>query len=275
MSIQLFNRVVEVRIGIASQGVFTGFATLFKDRRISFSVERSNRRPPNTCSISIYNLDQTSRSVCETANFVQLFAGYGEVGSLIFQGDIARRGVTTERNGADLVTTIEGGDGELTYTESRFDRSYSPGTPNSLILTDILTQMGLGLAPGVALPPLTYGTGVTFYGWAADALEQICSDVGLSYSIQDGNVQILGEATTRADTAVLLSSATGLIGSPQQTDDGISVEALLNPSIIPGRVLLLQTPRISGFYKAGKTKHQGDNYNGPFSTSTECTRIDG
>jgi hypothetical protein len=203
---------------------------------------------------------------------VQLFAGYGPIPSLLFSGTIAKRGVVAEKSGPDRIVTIEAGDGELAFTSTRHDRNYG-STTNQTILASILKDMGLGLAPGDPLVPLVYPLGISFVGPAQDALDRICGDVGQSYSIQDGNVQILAAGSTRQEAAVLLTSDTGLIGSPAQSDDGVNLQSLLNGQVIPGGLLSVGSESVTGFFRADTVTHRGDTHGGDWMTEIEATPI--
>lgn len=263
----LFGRTLDVRIGPGG-----GIGRSWTELRCEFNVSRSLRKDPNTASISLYNVDPVSRGLITTGAVVQLFAGYGPIPTLLFEGTIAKRGVVAESKGAERVVTIEAGDGELAFTSIRHDRNYG-STTNQIILASILETMGLGLAPGEPLVPLVYPLGISFVGPAQDALDRICGDVGQSYSIQDGNVQILAAGSTRKEVAVRLTSDTGLIGSPSQSDDGVNLKSLLNGSVKPGTLVSVASFAVTGFYRADKVTHRGDTHGGEWTTEIEATPV--
>lgn len=264
-----FDRKIDVRIGPPG-----GLGRSWSDVRVEFSVERSLRKDPNTASISLYNLDSVSVGIIQTTGaVVQLLAGYGSLPFLLFSGDIARRGVTVERSGTDRIVTIEAGDGELAFTEARFNWHFEAGTPNATILSTILSTLGLGIAPGDPLPPYVYPLPLTFTGRASEALDRLCRDVGVSYSIQDGNVQILLPGSGRKGVAPLISPETGLVASPSQTDDGANFRCLLNGNIKPGSFVSLISETLSGFYKAEKVTHRGDTHGGDWTTEVEAVPV--
>jgi hypothetical protein len=271
MSILFFGRSVDVRIGPAG-----GVGRSFKDLKIEFEVNRSLGRDPNTASVSLWNVDSVSLGIITALGAkIQVLAGYGQIPSLIFNGDIAKRGVVIEKQDADEVVTIEAGDGELAYSKTRFDRSFVAGTDNNTILSLILASMGLGLGPGSpALPPKVYGSDVTFFGMAREAVDEIVKDVGAQWSVQDGNVVLLlNDQQVTAEGAELLTSNTGMVGSPTRTDEGVNVDSLLNPRIRPGKALSIVSRAITGFYKAMKVRHSGDNYGADFTTQIEAIPI--
>jgi hypothetical protein len=52
-----------------------------------------------------------------------------------------------------------------------------------------------------------------------------------AFYVDEGKVQIVKAADTPTGQMINLSPQSGLIGAPEQQDDGISVKCLLNPSI--------------------------------------------
>ena len=63
--------------------------------------------------------------------------------------------------------------------------------------------------------------------------------------MQDGALQVLVSGQALERTAVLLSSETGLIGSPEVSSKGIlRARSLLNPEIFPGRKIKVETKEI-------------------------------
>ena len=267
--LQYFGRAVDIKIGLPGL-----FGRGYTDLRTSFSVERTTKRDPNKAKVVLYNMDSVSRGLAQqTGSVLLVSAGYEPIPGLLFSGDITKRGIKVERRGPDIITTIEAGDGELAHRDVRFLQSFGPGTPNSVILAAILTTMSLGVAPGEPLLPLAYQNGVSFFGTAADALDRLVRDVGQEWSIQDSLVQILSPRGTRLDGAVLLTSETGLLGTPVRTKDGLNLKSLLNSSIRPGSFLQVITLDVQGFYKASKIKHTGDTHTNTWFTAIEAKEI--
>lgn len=276
-SFSLFDRAVEFRAGIPGnlQGTVMGLGMSWTDLKIEFTVERSLGRDPNTAKVSLWNPSDVSVGIIQGSGAMcQVLAGYGFLPSLIFTGNVARRGVTVERKGTDRIVTIEAGDGEFAYTQARFDWNFAAGTPVNTILTAIIASMGLGLGPGSpVLPPRLIGTDMTFFGLAREALDQLVTDAGGSWSIQDGNLELLLEDLPTTEVGVFLTAETGLIGSPSRTDDGVNFESLLNPAIKPGRPVNVISEQATGWYKPRKVIHSGSNRDGQFKTSVESTPI--
>jgi hypothetical protein len=242
--------------------------------RVDFKVKRTTRRDPGRATVNLYNLDTVSRGIIEaTGVSLILRAGYGLIPFLLFSGDVSKRGRKTTRKGPDIITTIEGGDGELLHQDIAFDIAYTGPIDNQTILLQILAAMATGLAPADPLLPMVYPQGAVFYGSAADALDTLCGDVGQEWSIQDGLLQILHPSSTRKDGAVLLTSETGLVGIPTKTDKGLNLVSLLNGNIKPGSLVSVGSLTYTGFAKAKKVEHVGDTHGKVFHTKIEAREL--
>jgi len=77
------------------------------------------------------------------------------------------------------------------------------------------------------------------YGMARDYLRQSAEASSTTWSIQDGKLQLVSLTGTLPNQAILLNSKSGLVGTPEQTNDGITVRCLLNPLLkIGGKVMI-------------------------------------
>ena len=282
---QLYNRAFQLTIGPKN-----GKGLQIRRLRVNFFVEKNLDKQPNSARIQVYNLSKDSRSFVEQKdNVVILEAGYGEwvrrpqaveetfEGDLktIFIGDIAK--VRTERNGPDIITTIQCGDGEKAYSIAKVEASFSPGVKVDQVLSTILTSMKLGKGDVSGLNGQDiYQQGVSLSGPSRDHLDLITRKQGVEWSIQDDKLQILRPNQSITQEAVLLTPATGLIGTPfkdtivnqnvleskkgEEAKSGVEATSLLNAEIKPGRLIRIQSSFVTGDFKVKKVRHEGDNY---------------
>ena len=234
---------------------------------ISFSAERSVSEKPNTLALTVFNLNESHRQSMsqEKKPFVQLSVGYGENLGVVFSGT-SRPAVSTYSR-PDWVTEIEAGDGEPELASSRVNKSFAPGTDYQTVVLEVANSMG-GIGLGnleemVKKASLHNGSkkfesGVTVAGAAKRELRRLLVSAGLEWSIQDGKFQVL-EANKTLDTiAFVVSPKTGLIGSPTTGEDGsIRFVALLNPQIVPGRQVKIESKFCNGYYRADRCKYSG------------------
>lgn len=242
------------------------------DITMSFDVEKTIKAEPNKATIKIWNLIQDHQRQLQALSVqkgrgrirVELEAGYQSGMMLLFRGDLRRAG--TSRSGPDLITEVSGEDGGRSVIWSRVNRSFPPGTTVEVVAKACAEAMGLGLGN---LPEIVRGkrmgsAGSTFFdgcvlsGNAADELTHILRSLGLSYSIQDGAVQVIERGKALQASAVVLGSGTGLIDRPVVNADGtVSASSLLIPDLYPGRKVQFDTVDLAGIYTLQKTNYVG------------------
>jgi hypothetical protein len=236
--------------------------------QIAFSVEKGTDPSPNGCELSIYNLSKDSRAKVETAQQpVALSVGYGSTLFRLFTGDVQYASST--RQGADWVTTVHLQDGANGYRNSRINISLAAGTT----LADAIRQTGdaFGLPVGNLLEhlknirggPEVFNRGVVLSGKTNEQFGKLMRMAGYGWSIQDGQLQVLGPDEPMPGTAVLLTPNTGLIGSPERGDKGVvKVRALLQPYLFPGNPVRVEGLQTTGLFRVEKGKYVG-NMQGP------------
>lgn len=231
-----------------------------------FKVKKNLKPEPNTCELKVFNLQQSTRKTLETAKklVLQLEAGYPGAVAQLFFGEV--RSAHSHREGADIVTEISTGDSEKELSTSRIALSVGPNVPAGTALTAIARALKVGLgnvdkaaAKLSSTGKTLFGPGSAVYGNAAQALTDICRSADLEWSIQDGILQILDRGKALEDSAVYLSPDTGLLGSPTIDNKGIvTVNALIQPDLRPGRKISLDSESLKGGYRIQEVEYTGD-----------------
>lgn len=236
--------------------------------RFVFTVDASTKPQPNKASISVFNLNPDHRSQIEELRKapVRLDVGYAGGTQTIFLGDL--RTCPSVRDGADIVTTIESGDGEKAIQTSRVNKSHAKGTSQADVLRDV--ALSLGVLPGnldAATKRLKsagvgiFPAGTVLTGSAAREMTNLCKSLNLEWSIQKGALQILERGKALEASAVKLHKYSGMIGAPTVDNRGIlSVSSLMNPEIFPGRLLVLDGDRLKGQYRIEDCHYAGDTH---------------
>ena len=212
------------------------------EMHIRFAVKQWDLQTPNSARIRIWNLsDTTARKIEKEFTRVVLQAGYegGEFG-VIFDGTIVqvRRG---RENATDTYLDIAAADGDAAYNFAVVNASLAAGSkPGDRYKATVEAMTKYGVTQGYqpenlgddALP-----RGRVLFGMARDRLTEITDNSDTTWSVQNGQVQSVERSSYLPETAVVLNSRTGMIGMPEQTEDGISVRCLLNPRLkVNGRV---------------------------------------
>jgi len=250
----------------------------FTELDIEFTVTKTLKKTPNTLELTIYNLTEEHRRRLEKAvnPVVTLEAGYKNNIALIFQGIM--RDVHSSYRPPDWVTELGGGDGERTLRIARINKSYSPGVEVSSVMSDLVKSMGL--KPGNLRQQLKgakllggssqFLNGAVLSGQAAKELDRLATSLGFTWSIQNESLQLLKLGAALNKAAVVLSPSTGLLGSPSMGDGGVvTIEALLNPDITPGKQIALRSKTLNGYFIANKVEYKG-TYGGSWLCSIEA-----
>lgn len=246
---------------------------------VAFEVEKTNERSANKATIKAYNLSPASRSYIEAKGRVAtLSAGYRDSGgpALIFNGTVSRS--ANERSGPDIITSLECSDGETALRFALADVSFEEGVTDKQVLEKaiaLLREQGLGRGFVADFTPLRYSGGYCFSGSAAKLMDEVCSKRDLTWSIQDGLIQVIAKGLHTNAKAVLLSAATGLVGFPSKKDELMTAKALLNPNVAPGRQVQLKSVQTSlnGYYVVNKAKYVGDLQEAEFTVEIEASLV--
>lgn len=207
---------------------------------IQFSITKSDAQTPNEAEVTIYNMtDETANLIKREFRNITIQAGYIDHYGVIFQGNIKQVKLGKE-NGTDKFLKIYAGDGDAAYNFAVVNTTLAAGATDEDKVNAATGAMGghgasKGSVTGLGKSKLTRGK--VMYGMARDVMRQTSESNGTSWSIQNGKVQVVPIDGVLPTQAVVLNSKSGLIGTPEQTNDGITAQCLLNPMLsISGRV---------------------------------------
>ena len=245
---------------------------IVSDLHVQFKVVKTVRMEPTTLDLAIFNLSPHTRAgMAAKYSKVILNAGYaGQLGQ-VFSGK--SRTTDHEKVAPDVVTRIQGGDGEQQYQFGRVNLSFSPGAQYSDVVAACAKGMGIGLGnlQSALVPPFRKGLtqltgGYSAHGSASRELDRLLKSLGFEWNIQDGQLQILPMDQASTESIYLLTPDTGLLGSPQHgapdrmgfTSMTLIAKSLLLPAIRPGRRVQIKTQSINGVYRVQKVTYSGD-----------------
>jgi len=277
----------------------TGNGLDLSNLRIVFNVKKSDAQTPNTAEIRVFNLNkETAAQIKKEFTTLILQAGYDSNYGTIFSGNIKQVRIGRE-NGTENYIDIAAGDGDDAYNFSVVNTTLAAGATqqdqiNSAAGSMVNRAVRQGSVTGVDSNRLPRGK--VMYGMARDYLRQTAAATETSWSIQDGKIQFVKLTAVLPSQAVLLNSKSGLVGTPEQTNEGITVKCLLNPQLkIAGRVKIDQEniaqaalPDTSkkdtvnkpvaieddGFYRLLVVEHAGDTRGTDWYSNLVCLGID-
>lgn len=267
--------------------------------RIKFSVKRSDTITPNTADIRVYNLsEETAKTIRKEFTKVILQAGYEGNYGVIFQGNI-KQVILGRESQTETYVDIVAGDGDRAYNFAVVNKSLAPGAT----MSDQVQAASTAMAPkGVTagnvgdMPPEKLVRTKVMYGNARDYLRDVAQTTGKSVSIQDEKITFIPKKSYLPGERVVLTAKTGMIGTPQQTNEGINVKCLINPLIkiggrieldnksierlkinlaVPGSPANIPAPLTTdGVYYVLVVEHTGDNRGVDWYTSLICLNMD-
>lgn len=222
--------------------------------RIKFYTSAADVESPNSCAIRVYNLSlKTIKQIQGEFSEVVLSAGYvsGNYG-IIFSGSIKQFRIGRE-NATDTYLDILAADGDIGYNQAMISASIKAGaTPRQAI--DLAVKSFSDAQPGMAADIGSLKTdkqnipnprGQVFFGMSRAMMRNIATSLDAAWSIQDGKIVVTDNTGYHEGQEVAVNVGTGLIGLPQQTDQGIKFTCLLNSRIRIGNKVKLDNSEIT------------------------------
>lgn len=218
--------------------------------RFTFRTSQAETESPNNAVIRVYNLkDSTVAAIKKEFARVVLQAGYksGPAG-VLFSGEI-RQFNSGREDAKNTYLDILAADGDTAYNYGFLHQSFAAGTARSEMVNAAVGAMApYGVNKGVVNYEGTGGVlprGKVLFGLARAQLRGLTQQVGATWNISGGKLNITPLAGYLPGEAVVLNSATGLIGRVEQTVDGMVAKCLINPRITPGTLLQIDNRSIN------------------------------
>ena len=274
MSSLLFDRKIALTFGKPGEE-----SVKVQDLLIQFDIEKSLESDPNQATVQVYNLNRSSRALLQQDGVAALLeAGYRDTIDRLFVGQVKHSAI--ERQGSDVVAKLEFHDGMQQFQESVISQSFGPGVTEKQVLEKLASAMNVGLGVVKGITADVFQNGISLSGAVRDRLDEITQKMGVEWSIQDNNLQILPKNVPSETLGILLTPDTGLIGSPTEREDSkdggkfLEFKSLLRVELKPGVAVQIQARDVNGFFKIRKVRYQGDNRVGPFECACEAVEVE-
>lgn len=297
-----YDRRYELIIGDArkpDEALFIGYDEADKTDRslqITFDITKSadaKKTGGNAATIEIVNLNEESLKKIQQSPFLafQFKVGYADTGvKLLLAGQVTQ--VSTKKQGADWVTTITAGEGYVELNQSKLKKSLPPGITIEQAIEECrkgMPNIDKGIYSGTNKNAIAID-GYPLTGSAKEMLQEICEANRIEWRVDRGALYISDEAGINdknyKNTAFVLNGETGLLGSPFWTQaDGrklkddktrrqsVQFQALLNPLIIPGSVIKIESRFINGFFKVTSARYSGSFRGGNWTVDAYGTEV--
>jgi len=264
------------------QVIFDTRAITLDDFDIAFMYSFNVDEEPNEIEVEIKNLSRTTiNSYIGKDKQLIVNAGYeGDVGN-IAKGYIID--TDTGWNNVDKDTHILGFDASEDYLNKKVMKTYKAGTMALSIVRDICSMSGLAIGEVVLKKNVQYTRGLSVTGRIRDILKEIIvNDCETNLQIKNGTI-IIRDIGQGVESGFILSSNTGLIGSPEpitDVDDTIpiekrpdySVRCLLNYKIGPMSKIKIKSKVLEANAIVISGKHLGSK-DGAFETQMEVKLV--
>lgn len=238
---------------------------------------------------NIWNpMPSTSLKIIEEGAQVFFSAGYGRgkygqiFGGRVFQAFSTRENVT------DYKLTLLCVDGSKLFKDNFTAFSRTAGYTYSSLLNDVAQYSQSPISMGQIsnyIKDIQFPRGVTVFGSPSAIGREVCRSNNLQMFMKDDKWQFTHLSDIPEGTALEIDPSSGLIGTPEQTDYGISFRTLLDPTLqianppkwvkidlskinvkqqraVIGKdlvgVLQLETSPWNGYFKVGGVVHSGD-----------------
>jgi hypothetical protein len=247
--------------------------------RIAFDVKFDSSKNKNPAVIKIYNLSEVNRRFFNDDGLtIQLFAGYENAMNEIYKGDVMF--VSNKREGANIVTEFNCGDGIQAIKDIKIKTSFNPGTKIKTIIDSLLPKIKkAGLDFKKDLSNIFSGKsefGEVISGTFNKLFSDLCKRQDLQFTVTNNMVEITKKNKPINQNAVVLSPRTGLIGIPEQRKDDISIRTLIQPSnLFPNRLIQLDSSSISGFYIIKSCNYMGDTHGNNWIVNIDAKEYNG
>jgi len=233
--------------------------------RFTFQTFQVDEETPNNCQIRVYNVSRVEiESLTREYTEVILQAGYEDSHGVIFSGNI-RQFKFGKEGPTDTFLDILAADSDFLFKYGKASTTIPAGTPKSEALSIAIQEANksvkdeagkvgkpasnvstgqLGQYPKTGFGGI-YPRGKVMMGSMADIFRNYAEASACTWGISNGVVNIVPYASYLDGAPVDINAATGLIGFPETTEDGIKLKSLLNHKIFPGMRIRLNNKEIN------------------------------
>ena len=261
-----YLRKVGLFIGNSTTGNFLDLSEL----RIRFTIRNADQETPDNAMIRVYNLSNETIQKIVGPNgrseftHVYLNAGYenGFYG-IIFEGTVCQIRYGRE-NAIDSYMDILAANGDIFYGSVTNVSVSSKNTVQSAVNNLIVAANSYNQSLGANTPNISLGAGkdaetirflplyiplirgVTLFGMARSLLRNFMATIDYSMRVEGNKLVITPKDGYISGGGITeINTVNGMVGVPEQTDQGVKVTCLLNPNIRIGYLIRLNNSELT------------------------------
>lgn len=256
----LYGRRYRVFVDLGNNEAFD-----VSDLRCEFDVTKTGYALEiNTSTLTIYNLSANSENkLIKSGQRIIIEAGYtGSQYGVIFVGKVVQP-IRAKENSVDYTLTLVSMDAEVYASYGLVGVSLVAEQTARDAVSAALDKATYKQEAGVLTNfDITYPRGKVMFGSPQQFLKDIARSENAQYFSDDGKVNIVSAEDVAKGSILSFGPDSGLLGSPVQTEDGISLKVLLNPRVKINTLIHVDNKKIQGMqYQQGSPvrslDHQG------------------
>lgn len=231
---------------------------------LDFTVIRNVLSSSNISTLRIFNLNQRTRALIRKDQFdygrrkrVSLLAGYGNNLSVVMSGNVTQ--AFSVRMGTNYITEIQAFDGGYAYANAQISKQYKAQTPYRNMVDDLMNALTpYGVEKG-AIGQID-GASSRGYSFSGSIIKSINEIANGNFFIDRNKSYVLGESEALSGEIEVISSESGLLGTPRREQSFLSLSMLFEPSLAIGQRIKLDSStgeNYNGFYKIVSLAHRG------------------
>lgn len=228
-----------------------------------FNISRNTSAQANSATFNIYNLAPSTRNSehffedrlynKNKIKFIKFEAGYEGKFTLLFKGQIME--AYSKSQGVDIITSIQANDWG-TYGDY-LAVTFEEGTNKKDAFVQMANQAKNLTLGEVGTIEGTFKTPTTFVGTPMDCLNQL---TGGNTFIDNSEIKYLPSNECIEENVYIITSQSGLLGTPERKGQGLSVTTIFNPNIKVGQLVEIRSStqqKYNDTYKVMGLSHQG------------------
>lgn len=231
---------------------------------VDFSIQRNMLAASQTGTFRIYNLGDKTRNLIYKDRYafndfraIQFRAGYDDIGKpMIFNGTVYQ--AYSFRDGVNMITVIEAYDGGYAMTNGNSLITIGSGVTFKEILSKLNNDLPLvAKNPIIGDFPNVTKRGSVYAGNTWNYIVQTSN--GLA-TIDNGQLKVLNPNEAFDGELPVITSESGLLGSPKRALTQIECEILFEPRLTVGQIVQLTSSTnelFNGLYKVNGFTHNG------------------
>lgn len=267
----LYGRRYRVFVDLGNNQAFD-----VSELRCEFNVVKTAFLEINESTLTIYNLSpNTENKLIKAGQRIIIEAGYtGSQYGVIFAGKVVQP-IRSKENAVDYKLTLVSMDEEVYASYGLVGVSLVAQQSARDAVNAVLTKATYKQQAGELTNfNIKYPRGKVMFGSPQQFLKDIARSENATYFSNDGKVNIISATDVPKGQILSFGPDSGLIGTPTQTEYGISLKVLMNPRIEINSLFHVDNKKIEGYkyqqgnpvrgldqegiYRAVRIRHVGD-----------------